>query len=120
MSLFRIPKGLVSEIHGLCSRFWWGSSEKIRMLLWAYWTRLYANKNIGGLGFHDLNVFNKALLAKQGWRLVKTPDSLVARVLKGIYYPTSSFLKADYKKRGSLIWNNLCWGRELLEEGSRW
>ncbi|KAK3195638.1 hypothetical protein Dsin_026948 [Dipteronia sinensis] len=41
-------------------------------------------------------------------------------VLKGTYYPTSSFLKVDRKKRGFLIWNSLYWGRELLDEGSRW
>ncbi|KAK2647195.1 hypothetical protein Ddye_022390 [Dipteronia dyeriana] len=64
---------------------------------------------------------NKILIRSKAWCVNnKTPDSLVARVLKGIYYPTSSFLKVDHKRRGSLIWNSLYWGRELLEEGSRW
>ncbi|KAK3198140.1 hypothetical protein Dsin_021555 [Dipteronia sinensis] len=115
MNLFRLPKGLVTDLHRLCSRFWWGSTETSKKMHWASWRRLCRNKSAGGLGFRDLSIFNQALLAKQGWRLVKYPNSLVARVLRGVYFPTSSFLKADCKQRCSLIWSSLCWGKGLLE-----
>ncbi|KAK3187924.1 hypothetical protein Dsin_027485 [Dipteronia sinensis] len=42
MSLFRIPKGLIEELHHLCNRFWWGSSENSNKLHWASWSRLCA------------------------------------------------------------------------------
>jgi hypothetical protein len=45
------------------------------------------SKAQGGLGFRDLVIFNKALLAKQCWRLLKNPDSLVARILQAKYFP---------------------------------
>ncbi|KAK3212224.1 hypothetical protein Dsin_016930 [Dipteronia sinensis] len=120
MNLFRLPKGLVTDLHRLCSRFWWGSTETFKKMHWASWMRLCRNKSAGGLGFRDLSMFNQALLAKQGWRLVKYPNSLVARVLRGAYFLTSSFLKADCKQMCSLIWSSLCWGKGLLECGSRW
>jgi hypothetical protein len=48
-------------------------------------------KEIGGLGFRDLKCFNSAMLAKQGWRLLKNQNSLVAKILKEKYTPTTRF-----------------------------
>ncbi|XP_019156834.1 PREDICTED: uncharacterized protein LOC109153396 [Ipomoea nil] len=39
-------------------------------------------KKFGGLGFKRLHEFNLALLAKQSWRLLTKPETLMARVLK--------------------------------------
>ncbi|KAK3224148.1 hypothetical protein Dsin_011173 [Dipteronia sinensis] len=44
---------------------------------------------------------------------------LAARILRSIYYPTSSFMRADKSKSGSMVWKGLCWGRDLLDVGSR-
>lgn len=38
------------------------------------------------MGFRDLNDFNKAMLAKVSWRLIKNPDSLMAKMLRGRYF----------------------------------
>ncbi|CAN1240531.1 hypothetical protein LINGRAPRIM_LOCUS2769 [Linum grandiflorum] len=43
------------------------------------------------------------MLAKQGWWLLVNPDSLTDRVLKGEYYPHSSFLQAGLGNRPSWI-----------------
>ena len=39
------------------------------------------------MGFKNLQAFNLAMLAKQGWRLLMNPNFLVARVYKAKYYP---------------------------------
>jgi hypothetical protein len=44
------------------------------------------------LDFSDLEVFNKALLARQAWRLIQYPYSLCARLLKAKYYPSANLL----------------------------
>ncbi|KAK0591707.1 hypothetical protein LWI29_006682 [Acer saccharum] len=74
----------------------------------------------GGLGFRDLETFNRALLAKQCWRIIENPDSLAGKVLKNCYFPDSSFLEANPKSKGSLIWQGLLWGRGIIDIGSRW
>ena len=53
------------------------------------------------MGFRDFALFNKAMLGKQGWRLIKRPNSLCAQVLKGKYYPNSDFLSAT--KKGEVL-----------------
>ncbi|KAG5553928.1 hypothetical protein RHGRI_011706 [Rhododendron griersonianum] len=37
---------------------------------------------------------NEALLARQGWRLLMNPQSYWAKIMKGLYFPNSSFLEA--------------------------
>ncbi|KAK2640593.1 hypothetical protein Ddye_028388 [Dipteronia dyeriana] len=63
-----------------------GDEEK-RKIHWHSWQKL---------GFRDLTMFNKAMLAKQVWRLIHRPNSLAAKLLKQCYYPYSSILEAKY------------------------
>lgn len=48
---------------------------------------------MGGLGFRNMQIFNKAMLAKQAWRVMNNSGTLMARVLKGKYYPSVPFGK---------------------------
>lgn len=80
---------------------------------------VYQNKQ-GGIGFKDQIIFNQVLLAKQGWRLVRYPNSLVAHVLKAKYFPKVHFLKASLGQCPSYTWRSLLYGRELLNSGLRW
>ena len=56
-----------------------------------------------GLGFRNMLKFNLALLGKEGWRLLKSPESLTGRILKGKYYPHGGFMDAKLGYRPSLI-----------------
>uniref|UniRef100_A0A803QJD9 RNase H type-1 domain-containing protein n=1 Tax=Cannabis sativa TaxID=3483 RepID=A0A803QJD9_CANSA len=72
------------------------------------------------MGFHDLEDFNQSLLAKQGWKLLTTPDCFLARVLKAFYFPNDSFFEAKLGHFGSSVWSGILWGKDLLMKGSRW
>lgn len=82
MFCFRIPFSINNEIEAMCANFWWGSSLNGKKLCWRAWSKLKYPKELGGLGFKDLTLFNKALLAKQAWRILENPDLLIARFLK--------------------------------------
>ncbi|KAF5458627.1 hypothetical protein F2P56_022644, partial [Juglans regia] len=87
---------------------------------WKKWESLGLQKGKGGLGFRDLESFNLALLAKQGWRLIKYPDSLAAVVFKEKYFGHSSFFEARLGRQPSFLWRSIWSARDLLLEGLRW
>ncbi|XP_028084227.1 uncharacterized protein LOC114285386 [Camellia sinensis] len=71
---------------------------------WLNWGHMTLPKHQGGMGFRDFNSFNLALLARQGWRLLKYPNSFCARLLKEIYFPNTSFLHAARGRRA--LWDD--------------
>jgi hypothetical protein len=78
------------------------------------------SKQQGGMGFRYLESFNKALLAKQCWRLLNNPKSLSASILKAKYFPFGSILDAPLGWRPSNIWRSIWLARDLLSEGLQW
>jgi hypothetical protein len=76
----------------LIRRFWWGEENGQWKVHWIAWDKLLAPKGKGGLGLHDMKLFNKALLARQAWRLIQFPQSLCVRLLKAKYYPNGELV----------------------------
>jgi hypothetical protein len=75
---------------------------------------------MGGLGFRDLETFNVSLLTKMAWRAQQHPDAFWVRVLKGIFFPITEFLKAVKGARASWAWSSLLVGRDTLLNGGLW
>jgi exonuclease III/ribonuclease HI len=120
MSVFQLPKTLCKEINSVMSKFWWGHKNDDNKVAWMSWSKIGWSKERGGLGFRDLEWFNLALLAKQGWRIIKNPDSLSSKILKEKYFPHTSFLDAHLGRQPSFIWRSFWNARCLLEAGLVW
>ena len=83
------------------------------------WDHLCMPKKYGGLVFKKLHEFNLAMLSKQAWRLLSNPDSLVAKLLKARYYPSSSFFNAKLGNNPSYIWRGIIASRSVVIQGAR-
>ncbi|XP_060974183.1 uncharacterized protein LOC133039333 [Cannabis sativa] len=118
MSVFLIPLGTCDEIEKLMARFWWKTTNsKGNGIIWMKWDRLSRPKDEGGLGFRLLHDFNLAMLAKQGWRLLCYPDSLVSRLYKARYFPHDDYLSAGLGRNPSFVWRSIWSSMDLLRQG---
>lgn len=104
MSCFKLPDSLFKDLEGLMAQFWWGRTEKNKKI---HWKKMCKSKFQGGLGFKDLKLFNIALLAKQGWRLVNQRDSLFYQVFKARYFPKTDFLTFKLGYNPSYAWEGI-------------
>ena len=105
MGLFLIPPSILEKLQKMLNSFWWGSRrEGHRVIHWQMWERLCVRKEEGGLGFHDLRLFNLALLGKQGWNLLTKPHTLVAQVFKEKKFPSRDYLSSNLGSNPSFVW----------------
>lgn len=120
MGVFKMPERFCEEYEQLVRNFWWGHEKGEKKVHWIAWEKLTSPKLLGGLGFRDIRCFNQALLARQAWRLIESPDSLCARVLKAKYYPNGTITDIAFPSVSSPTWKGIVHGLELLKKGLIW
>ncbi|XP_060972488.1 uncharacterized protein LOC115720321 [Cannabis sativa] len=119
MSVFLLPLGTCKEIEKLMASFWWKTnSNKGRGIIWMSWDCLAIPKDEGGMGFRHLHDFNLAMLAKQDWRLLCNPNSLVAKVYKAKYFPHTDFLSAKLGNNPSFVWRSIWGAQDVVRLGA--
>ncbi|KAA3468379.1 reverse transcriptase [Gossypium australe] len=120
MQCFELSKTLCDKLEGIMNKFWWANGKSGKGIHWCSWKDLCLPKSFGGMGFRDLSFFNKALLAKQAWRLLSQPSCLLSKVLKARYFSFSHFLSAKVGSYPSFTWRSICNARDLIEDGLIW
>ncbi|CAJ2665105.1 unnamed protein product [Trifolium pratense] len=115
MSLFILPSSFIDDIEKMINAFWWGGGNgNSKGIHWLAWERLACPKDKGGLGFRNFEAFNMAMVAKQAWKILQNPDTLVARLIKARYFPRSTLLEASLGYNPSFAWRSIWKARQLL------
>lgn len=65
----------------------------------------------------NIPAFSKAPLAKQTWRIIKYPSSLMEKALKNKYFPYSSFMDVKLSPIASYTWKSIMSARSFLSKG---
>ena len=83
-------------------------------MYWVSWDDRTKPKSGGGLSLRDIQLFNQALLAKQAWRLLTNPRSLLAIILLGKYCQKQFLLQVEAPTACSHAWRSILHGIDLL------
>ena len=120
MSCFLLPKRTLDQMTRAMRKFWWSNAKEKGGIRWIAWNKIVDTKSMGGLGVRDLKEFNIALVAKQSWRILQNPQSLLSRIFKAKYFQKTSLLQAISKANASHAWRSILKGNELLKSGIKW
>ncbi|GMI74877.1 hypothetical protein like AT4G29090 [Hibiscus trionum] len=72
------------------------------------------------MGFRNLRLFNKALVSKLTWKVIRNPESLLSQVLRGIYFPNGNIFEAPKSSNPSWAWSGIREGIKIIKKGSLW
>jgi hypothetical protein len=125
LSFFQVPKGVLQRLDYYRSRFFWqGDSEKKKYRL-AKWNVVCRPKDQGGLGIHDLEAKNTALLGKWLFKLL-TEEGVWQTLLRRKYIGSKALSHITWKPGDSHFWSGLMrtknsffrYGSFLIKDGS--
>ena len=116
---FKVPETITNKMDCI-ARFWWGNEPGARKLHLLNWDTICCPRKAGGLGIKKFGTMNKAMLAKQYWRMVHNPNSLLAQTFKPKYFPRTSILDCNPKPHHSWIWKNNISQKNSPLGDSRW
>jgi hypothetical protein len=106
ISFFQLPKGVLNRLDYFRSRFFWqGDNEKKKYRL-TKWSVVCRSKDQGGLGVHDLEVKNRALLGKWLARLL-TEDGVWQQLLRKKYVGSKAISQVIWKPGDSHFWASI-------------
>ncbi|KAF7824272.1 reverse transcriptase [Senna tora] len=79
LSVLPMPNKYANRIDALSTNFYWGQSNNKSSIHLASKQKLFKSKDKGGMGLRQTSLFNKALMAKQVWRIVSQPASVYSQ-----------------------------------------
>ncbi|KAE8731452.1 hypothetical protein F3Y22_tig00002840pilonHSYRG01365 [Hibiscus syriacus] len=129
MSIFHVPKAVVSKIDKIIRGFLWGYDGNKNRLPRVNWGRLCCPKKKGGAGIINLKAKNMVLLAKSGWRFVTERGALWRSVISHKYGSGDLpwLVSLGDIKKASITWREIvntlsseCTTKWISGESFRW
>ena len=112
--LFPRPCGCIyigKQQQQLCLKSWSDICKSRQEEGWEYETRL---------GIRNIQMVNKSLILNSAWRIVANPEEQVSQVLKGKYFPNTSFWNASINTAKSVFWSSILKLRKTLKKYVTW
>jgi hypothetical protein len=106
ISFFLLPKGVLHKLNFYRSRFFWQGDIEKKKYRMAKWSVVCSPKGQGGLGIHDLEVKNIALLGKWLFKLL-IEEGTWQTILKRKYIGQKALSQVLWNPGDSHFWTRL-------------
>lgn len=103
MQSLPFPSG-VSKADKISRNFLWGHDHTTQKWHGVSWNKIVSPKELGGLGIRKTVDANMAFFMNTIWRIWSNANSLLAKVCKGKYFPTSTLWNTCPKPVDSSLW----------------
>ena len=85
VKVFVLPKEVVNQVTKLCRNYLWSADCSYSKNPYVAWAEVCLPKTVGGIGLKNLEVWNKAWIAKLVWEIAMKKDILWIRWVHGKY-----------------------------------
>ncbi|XP_062089662.1 uncharacterized protein LOC133796198 [Humulus lupulus] len=116
MNIFLLPQSVIKEVEKLCMWFLWGHNGSKSNFHLTAWSKVCLPKTLGGLGFGEGSIWNKAMLGKYIWAINHQQETLWVNWIHAVYLKGNNFWHYKLKTDTSLYWKKLCQLRNLFAQ----
>ncbi|XP_026437505.1 uncharacterized protein LOC113335702 [Papaver somniferum] len=119
----KIPKKTCQDMNKLQRDFFWGKNlENPKGYYPKAWTTICKPKELGGIGFMNMELFNSAMVTKVGCRLEQDKDSLWYQLMDAKYLLGINVLSMNTKAKDgdSWIWKGVLEGIQNIQQHCEW
>ncbi|KAM6592908.1 hypothetical protein CsatA_000611 [Cannabis sativa] len=102
-----LPKKVVAEIERICRSFLWKGSNNMLGAGAVAWDKVCLSKTEGGIGFLNINTWNKAALMKNIWTLAVKKDNLWVKWIHSVYLKNGDCWNHKASIHSSWYWRKL-------------
>ncbi|XP_026416751.1 uncharacterized protein LOC113312210 [Papaver somniferum] len=118
MGCFKIPVTTIQHLESLQRNFWWGHKAN-KGINFIAWSNFQKPKDLGGLGFRNLETFNRALISKIAWKICSNSDDLCTQILEAKYFRDINPLHIDkLSDSSSWVWKGIYRQIQTIKENS--
>ncbi|XP_026378620.1 uncharacterized protein LOC113273067 [Papaver somniferum] len=119
MISFKLADAIINSLNSSQQKFW--RKKKTNKGKPAIsWKHVSKPKEEGGLGFKDLKLFNRGLLAKAAWRLCTDTTYVCAQSLKAKYFPDVRVFDIKDNPNSTWSWRSLSSELHFIKKYSCW
>ncbi|XP_026437406.1 uncharacterized protein LOC113335597 [Papaver somniferum] len=116
---FKLPDATINYLN-YSQQIFWRNKKTNKGKPAISWKKVSKSKEEGGLGFRDLKLFNRALLAKSAWRLCTDETSMCALSLKAKYFPDGKVFNIKDNPNSTWSWRSISFEIMFIKKHSCW